>query len=264
MGMSNTVYRIKSGRPLVWRTPSSLQVGVDPPVIRLDDIPDAASPLIYALQDGISSEGYLGLASQLRVPLAEAQRLRVTLEPSFCLPVVTPPTPVVVTGMSATTTHCAEALIRLGIPARRSDNLNAKGDEVVALLADYLIDPQWPSQLGPGTTPHLPVIFSDQTIAVGPLIVPGETPCLSCREMQLREREPHWLSIGSQLWSTPSPLATSEGATVAATLIAWSIGAFSWNGVDRPPGHYALWDAPSREVTVAHLDFHPQCRCRGL
>jgi len=60
--MPDDVYRIRTSRPVLWRTPSSVQVGVDDPPLVVENIPDRAAPLLHALQSGVSTDGFELLA----------------------------------------------------------------------------------------------------------------------------------------------------------------------------------------------------------
>lgn len=75
-------YRLRRNRPVVWRTPHSLSVGVDQPAVVVTDIPDGASPLIHALHEGIGRSGFVLLATQLGLDTDHATRLLDQLLPA--------------------------------------------------------------------------------------------------------------------------------------------------------------------------------------
>jgi hypothetical protein len=111
----------------------------------------------------------------------------------------------------------------------------------------------------------VPLVFSDRTITAGPLVVPGKTPCLSCRELYIREDEPHWLSLGSQLWGKRPPTATEPLSRLSAVLVALSTGHVQFpsaaDSVHYPVARYSL---DTGLIDVSDAAFHAECRCRGL
>ena len=56
------VLKVGAGVPLVWRSPSSLQFGVDDPLVVLDDVDAGTERMIAALVPGISRTGFDGLS----------------------------------------------------------------------------------------------------------------------------------------------------------------------------------------------------------
>lgn len=264
--MTDEVYRIRSTRPLIWRTPHSLQVGIDPPQIRVDDIPDTAAPLIHALRDGVSDEGLGMLAERLKVSASTVKSIVQTLSPSFDQPESTAAHSVTVTGHSTATQIISSVFDTWGFDAvHRDEPAPHTPGATVVLAGDYVANPRWSAALSHTSTPHVPVIFSDLSITVGPLVTPGTTPCLSCHELWRRDEEPEWLSIGSQLWDTPAPTATLHGAQRAVALCAMLLGELGTDGIDLPPSGVQLEMRPgSRTSSRREITFHPECRCRGL
>jgi hypothetical protein len=61
---------------------------------------------------------------------------------------------------------------------------------------------------------HLPVRLRDGTGVVGPLVVPGRSPCLGCVELHRRDRDPGWPSVTAQLLDREGD---GDAATAAAT-----------------------------------------------
>jgi len=264
--MAHDVYRIRTSRPVLWRTPSSVQVGVDEPALVVDNIPDQAAPLIHALQSGVSSVGFSLLAQQLRVPLMTAKALIEDLSPAFEKD-TTPRLPrLIVTGHSITRRIVAETLFGWGYPTTLATRPRPGHSTAIHLLvSDYLIDPEWLPIYGSGRSRHVPLVFSDRSITAGPLVVPGKTPCLSCRELHIREVEPHWLSLGSQLWGEQPPTATEPLSRLSAVLVALVTGHFTLRNADNS-SHYpvARYSMDTGRVEVTDAAFHVECRCRGL
>ncbi len=263
--MSDEVFHIRSSRPVLWRTPNSLQIGVDHPVITLEDIPDQAAPLIHALQSGVTRQGYTLLAKQLKVAPSAAAALVSGLSSAFEEEELPARPRLVVTGHSVARVIVAETLSQWGYDVSLATAPPTTRTDVVHVLAtDYVADPQWLSRYGAGRSPHLPLVFSDQSVTAGPLTIPGKTPCMSCRELFLRDAQPHWLPLGTQLWGQVAPTANEVVARVAGILVALALGDLQIAGsseVAHPTVRYRVTD---RVISLAEAGFHPACHCQGL
>jgi len=111
---------------------------------------------------------------------------------------------------------------------------------------------------------HLFVAVRDVTAVVGPLVVPGHTPCLRCLELGRGERDPAWPRLAAQLVGEPAEvdpcdvvLATSAAALTAAQLLTLV------DGVERPAtmgGVLELTGAGGR-VRRRSVSSHPGCGC---
>jgi bacteriocin biosynthesis cyclodehydratase domain-containing protein len=116
---------------------------------------------------------------------------------------------------------------------------------------------------------HLFVAVRDLTAVVGPLVVPGHTPCLRCLELGRGERDPAWPRLAAQLVGEPAAvdpgdvvLATAAAAVAAAQLLTLV------DGVERPAtmggvlelrsGNFGGLDGQVRRRSVSS---HPACGC---
>ena len=72
------VLKLDPRYPLVWRSPSSLQLGVDPAIVTLHDVSETTERLIAALVAGV---GLPGLTMLARGRLAERDELLRLVEP---------------------------------------------------------------------------------------------------------------------------------------------------------------------------------------
>lgn len=260
--MPERVYRLPRNRPVVWRTPHSLSVGVDQPAVVVTDIPDAASPLIHALHEGIGRSGFVLLATQLGLDTDHATRLLDQLLPACrAEPVIQRPR-VCVLGDSESTTTLASRLSGVSTLVETRESA-----DYVLVVSDYVVHPDWIRELSDGTIRHVPVLFSDLTVTIGPVITPGVTPCLYCLSGRRDQDDAEWLSIQSQLFHTPSPLAAGHTADIAASLVVSLLPEVlclptQW---DYTPGHTRFRYRPATAtLTTEAVDFDPECRCRGL
>ena len=145
-----------------------------------------------------------------------------------------------------------EALLDEGIAAGARENpadigvVLVEGAAAALHFARYLRD----------DTSHLPVALERGRTTVGPLVVPGETPCLTCRDEHERERDDAWPRMHAQLIGRASgPISVAriaDAATLVARLLAETSSAGSF--VDVSGDGRREW----RSVT-----FHAECRCRA-
>ena len=115
--------------------------------------------------------------------------------------------------------------------------------------------------------PHLAVTVQETGVDVGPLVVPGLTPCLECLDRQLADGNSTWYTAADalerqQVEAAPAGEETC-GAVAAAGVAAGQVLAFL-DGVVQP----ATWSAilvlraADGYVGPKKLSFHPDCGCR--
>ena len=71
--------------------------------------------------------------------------------------------------------------------------------------------------------PHLPVGFYDGRAALGPLVLPGKTACLSCMDAHTSSFDPQWPMLRLQLAGHPAP-AAGPAADIAIALLLAQLG----------------------------------------
>lgn len=264
------MYRLPPNLPLVWTSATSIQVGIDPPQARVDDIPDNAAPLLHALSQGTPASGLAMLARVHRVSQDWVNHLVSSLGPVLNSPhssssVSDAPrldlwsTSEAVAGLAAVARQCGADLF---MPESISDDTVPTGDTVV-LVADFLVHPRWADKLSRDNIPHVPVVFSDQIITVGPLVTPGHTPCLVCVESHRRDDMVGWLEVSSQLWGARSPLHAPANIGVAWALLLKLLIPGAMHGTT-PGCIRAAYRASEGVISWQTVDFHPRCSCRGL
>lgn len=267
--MDTEVLRIRTDRPLLWRTPSEFQIGLDHPHTTVTDVPDQAAPLLHALRDGISDSGLNLLAKQTGLSPDQQQRLVEQLRPA-CEPQQPEVSrSIALVGTSQAVPAMAGILDACGIEVTRHGDIHdmtSPPAHGIMLVADYQPHPDWIAVLGSLDIIHTPVVFSDLTISIGPRITPGQSPCLACLDAHHRARTPHWLNIHSQLWGTASPLATIPGGAIAALYAATVHAVLPLPGVSdaQAPGRALRYRPGECSIDIVDIDFDAQCTCRGL
>lgn len=115
--------------------------------------------------------------------------------------------------------------------------------------------------------PQLTVTVQETGVDVGPLVVPGLTPCLECLERQLADGDTTWYSAADAL-NRQSAEAAPEGEETSGSLVAAGTAAAQalayLDGVVQP----AVWSAvlvlrsADGYIGFKKLSFHPGCGCR--
>lgn len=250
---SRTLTRLDPRYPLLWRDDDTVQLGLEG-LLRIPLDAYWVEPLLRRLRSGIRLSTFDLVAHGVGAPRDEARRLLARLGP-----LLTSETPLTVgvwvEGVNMTDhrvlPRLRDALVDEGVPPGLRDDSGTIGVVVVegaaaALqLAPYLRD----------DTAHLPIAFEQAATTLGPLVVPGQTPCLSCRDAAEQERDDSWPLLHAQLVGrSPGPIALSRVAEAATLVPRLLRAARPGSGLSvriRPDGRRSWrWVAP-----------HEECRC---
>jgi bacteriocin biosynthesis cyclodehydratase domain-containing protein len=269
--------RLDPRYPLVWRSPTSLQLGVDRPRARFDQVTIAEERMLAALAVGSTARGIEVIGRNSGLTRAQVAEFQAAIHPALAPaeePAVSSPAAartVVISGAGPTADRLAWRLTEAGLDPRptgvRPDDavaapaLRAAGLAVV--VGHYVLDPEFYGLWLRRDIPHLPIVFGDTGVRIGPLVEPGAGPCLYCLDRHRTDADPAWPAIASQLWGLRStaetPFLASEAATAAARLV-----------VDRLAGRavpaatsITIDAATGRQSQGGHLR-HPDCGCAGI
>lgn len=115
------------------------------------------------------------------------------------------------------------------------------------------------AQLTADGQPHLVVRASDLGAAVGPLVVPGRTPCQRCEDLHRSARDPAWPRLLAQLCrqrpDAPALTLNWAASTAALHAVAWLEGALP----DSLGAGLEL--SADRQLRLRPLRAHPGCGC---
>lgn len=249
------VLRLDPRLPVVWRSPTSVQVGVDPAVAVVEDLGGGGERLLAALVGGISESGYAMLARTAKVSPDEAAALLATLRPAFVGAEEPPGSPVAVLGEGALARAIAgllEAEGRLG---------PEHGAGLVVLVADEVLAPAEHGRFLNRDVPHLPVVVTDQGVVVGPFVDPGSGPCLYCVQLTRTDEDAAWPAIATQLLGRPprdpGRLAVAEAAAFTVRRILERRGP-----AEGPALSWRL--AADGGLSARGWARHPGCSCAAL
>ncbi|MER6140727.1 ThiF family adenylyltransferase [Streptomyces sparsogenes] len=131
-------------------------------------------------------------------------------------------------------------------------------------LAAYAPDPEEAEPLLASGTPHLYAGVLEATGVLGPLVLPGITPCAGCAAAGRAEREPTWPRMLAQ-WRSGRRRAGWACDTALATVVAGVTAAHALGYLDGrlPPSAGVRLEAalPSLAWETRRIEPHPKCRC---
>lgn len=249
--------------PVVWRTPHSAQVGIDPPKAVLEDLTVTQERMLSALILGISDPGMKLLREQAP---GERDRFLDAIAPALVGDRERVEHPVVaMSGRGALVDALSELLSRSGIKALLAPDDRSLRDTTpaVAVVVGYwVLAPDIQSHWLRRDIPHLPVVFSDTGVTVGPLVDPGISACLRCVELHRTDTDPAWPAISAQLHGlsggAESPILAAEAAAIAFRLLRARLDG------SLESGQSIHIDADSGTRTARHWMQHPRCGCGGI
>lgn len=254
--------------PLVWRTPDSLQLGVDDPPVVLDTVTLGHERMLAALQVGLTPAGLTLIGTESGLSLAQIEEFRRTIQPVLLGHSERPSARVDISGTGVTVDRLAASLAEAGLdahPARRIPELgdadSGESDPTIAVvIGHYVLDPLLRGAWLRRDVPHVPVVFGDTGVLLGPVIEPGLGPCLYCLELHRRDADPLWPAIASQLLGQRSlvetPLLASEIAALATRMILNRL-----DGTAPAEQSSLRLDAQTGALTRRSVTRHPDCAC---
>jgi len=253
------VLKVRAGVPLVWRSPSSLQFGVDAPLAVLEELDTGTERIVAALVSGISRSGFDMMARSLGLDVDTAEELLTRLEPVLDGSLGAAGGAVgsvVVTGSGPLAEELRRLLATEGVLAGSSD----RAPSLAVIVAGWLIGAEDHGTWLRRDIPHLPMVAGDAGITIGPFVEPGSGPCLYCVQLTMTDEDAAWPAIATQLWSRPAPplaeLAVTEAAADAARRVL--------RRLDRGPAATAeSWRLASAtgELSSRVWARHAECRC---
>ena len=221
--MCGMILRLDSRRPIVWRSPRTLQIGVDPRLAVLDNVSDGDARLINALTAGISRAGLGTLAAQAGVPPSRVDDVLRAVDPALERAGeqvrAAPRAPLAIVGRGDAAARVAGVLGEAGHPVAVGASITRVGGRrpaAAVLVSSHVVNPIEHQRWLRRDIAHLPIVFGEVAVTVGPLVVPGVTACLTCIERQRAARDDAWPAVVAQLWGRTAPTETLARATEAA------------------------------------------------
>ena len=258
--------------PVVWRSPTSLQIGIDRPAVVVTGVTTADELMISALQLGVSRSGLLMIGQSSGASAEDIAALLTSVAPALTA-TTDPPSHterrVVVDGDSSCRALVRSALAAAGLtlvsaPTRMSEDRAAASVDLAVVVARYAVTPAAYGYWMRRDIPLLPVVFSDTRVFVGPLVVPGIGSCLHCMDRHRVEADTAWPAIASQLVGRASPLETPLVGGEAATVVTRAAHDWLTHGRNTLADSAIALDADTGRLSRRGWPPHPECGCRAL
>jgi bacteriocin biosynthesis cyclodehydratase domain-containing protein len=273
--------RLDPRYPVVWRSPDTLQVGIDHPVVVIRAVSDGLERVVAALASGVPRSGAIMLGRQAgastEATLAMLRALRPALiiteeTPAGNLPAAGPgPLPaagpdaasraVCVDGLGPTAERIRTLLADLGLLLADPDGAGAA---LAIVVGHYALEPDRHGRWLRRDVPHLPVLFSDREVRIGPLVEPGVGPCLYCLELNHIDADPAWPAIACQLLTRRAPTETPRASIEVAVRVAGLAHDRVHSGRSTLVGASLVIDAESGVLRRLGHRPHERCGCRSL
>ena len=250
----------------MWRNPFSLQFGVSARSVVLDDVDPAGERMLAALSSGVSRSGLGMIGRAAGASEQEIDALLAQLQPVLIGPVDGEAHRVVVAGTGRLAERLVAVLAATGLHVVIAATVEAaeiaEGELAVA-VGHYVLDPALHGLWLRRDVTHLPVVYSDSSIAIGPFVVPGVSACLYCLQRHASDADPAWPAMASQLWGRRSPADTELMASEAAAIVAREVVARLGQRVDARSDQLVI-DAATGARSRREFGIHPECGCVSL
>lgn len=280
--------RLDPRYPVVWRSPDTIQVGIDRPLVVLSAVADGLERVINALSVGIPRSGALMLGRQGGASDDDTLALLRALRPVLLVtaekcpsewyapasaaesgpgraagpPPAAVPGPVYVGGSGPTAERIKRLLEDLGLRVtERADN---DGAALAVEVAHFALEPERHGRWLRRDIPHLPVMFSDCEVRIGPLVEPGIGACLSCLELSHIDADPAWPAIACQLLTRRAPTETPRQSIDVAVRVAGLVHDRLGSGRSSLAGTSLVIDAANGLMRRRVHQPHERCGCRSV
>ncbi len=234
--MQHSRVRLASPTFALWRAPGVLQIGLDSPCLILAGVPDSLARALALLARPATPEELITLLPDLEpewVPWLLAR-----LESHGLLESAAPAEPSRVSVVGGGPIAAALTATLTGVTVQTIDPVS----HAAALISTHGAEPALTVLAGPTAEPdrtltdalfaagrpHLLVRVEPGRAVVGPLVVPGRTPCVRCLDLSRCRLDAAWPHLLAQLCreaAEPDPVLLAWVATIASVQIrAWLAG----------------------------------------
>lgn len=270
LGMAS---RIDPTLPLVWRSPTDLQLGAAEARVILPDAGELETSLIAALRHGASDSTLMTIGIGLGFPADEVRRLLVALQPALVTrpgregeasapPTATIPVRVALDADGLVERHLSASLESLGYEVVTGDNELADRAALAVISAPWVVTPGRYLPFLRRDVPHLAIVFDDTGARVGPLVEPGSGPCLRCLDLARRDADAAWPVIAAQLAGRPAASCAPRAALDASALAASVIDDRLAHGRSPLAAASFTLERPGALPRRRRHEPHPECGCR--
>ncbi|MFE5291036.1 ThiF family adenylyltransferase [Isoptericola sp. NPDC056618] len=138
-------------------------------------------------------------------------------------------------------------------------------DAVVVVEGHAARPERYERLLGAGV-PHLPVVVREADVVVGPLVLPGRSPCVGCCDRHAADADRRWPFVAADLALRPDDDVAHETmlAATAAALAAGQVLALLDGAAPAAVGRSLEVALPEAVPRVRDVAPHPDCGCTRL
>lgn len=248
--------RLDPAHPVLWRDADTVQLGTDQVLTLAVDAPWVPR-MLQELVRGVPARAFEVVAHGVGAPLPAARRLRALLDP-----VLVQDAPRLSARLLASPVVSARTVLRLEEAlAEDGVDLAESPDAVAVLIRHGATAAHDGAALLSDDRPHLPLSFDTGGSHVGPLVVPGRTPCLSCRDSHDRDRDPAWAALHVQLLERDPGRVPLSAIAAAAAVIADLLAAQADDELSAS-GRIVRISRDGRRASRT-VGFHADCLCRS-
>lgn len=264
------MYKLNPDLPMVWRTPTTLQWGVDTQRCVVTDLTPAQERFIVLLQKGFSEPSLPLVSRECGLSLPSARSLLVELEPALHATVRPRSLRIALDGQGAFVDQLGTLLVQCGHRVVIAGAVSAGPTDLAILVGTFALPPHRAGDWLRRGVPHLTICWGDTHVQISPVfgIVPEKTneisrfPCAECLELHRRDADELWPVIATQVANTPArsltPLLRHE---IASLMCRWIdspqlVPLSSDTGIRLSAGN------GEREKITFSL--HPECACQAL
>lgn len=258
------VLRLDPRYPLVWRSPSSLQFGVAAPVVVLQDVSNADEHLVAALVAGVSRPGLTMIARTCGADESAVTALLDRLKPALETRRATISRTVTLVGTGPTAQRLGAMLDGAGVHVRVAVDAGQAGAEPCDLaiaVGHFVLAPELHGLWLRRDIPHLPVVLSDTSATIGPIIEPGIGPCLYCLQRYRTDTDAAWPALSAQLWGRQSGIETALVASEVSAIVSRAAIARLDTGHAASTHRSTEISVATGETAVREWRPHPECGC---
>ena len=158
--------------------------------------------------------------------------------------------------------HAARDLLRRTAPSMPQTPIDRP--DLVVLADAHGEPPAHGRDLVLDGTPHLRVEVRDSTGVVGPLVLPGRTPCLRCLDLTRCDLDPAWPALAAQLAASSTGSAACDGPLALAVAAQGAMQVLAMvDGTTDPAtlGGTVEMAVPDWRWRRRSWPLHPDCGC---
>ena len=263
--------QLRTPAAALWRSAGVLQIGLDSPAVVLDGVPAQLREAVALLARPRTVAEIGTLVPKLEARWVSWLLIRLSDAGLLVETAPVPPQRVTVVGSGPLATAVQAALDSGGVlvellentafVASRFDQPDGREAALTVLAAPHSEpDRSLTDALFRAGRPHLIVRLEADRAVVGPLVVPGRTPCVRCLDLSRCRLDPSWPRLLAQL--------CLDQVGIDASLLVWAaatsmVQVRSWlNGrMPESAGSSLELALPDYQLATRQWAAHPRCGC---